>query len=169
MSQPMTKPRYVIGIDPGFGGGIALLDTQEKESGQVWDFPLAKGKKTAFDLVVLNDRIRILAKFPGVVAAIEDVHSLPRQAGAFRFGFSTGILHGLLAAHGVPINLVPASKWKPALRLNRRTPDEPQEATKTRARELATYLFPHLASQFSRVKDDGRAEAILIAFYFANK
>ena len=38
---------------------------------------------------------------------------------------------------------------------------------KAASRGMATELFPHIADQFRRVKDDGRAEAALIARYGA--
>ena len=34
---------------------------------------------------------------------------------------------------------------------------------------VAGRLFPRLESHFSRVKDDGRAEALLIAVYYATQ
>lgn len=36
---------------------------------------------------------------------------------------------------------------------------------KERSREIATQLFPEHSKEFAKVKDDGRAEAALIARY----
>jgi hypothetical protein len=49
--------------------------------------------------------------------------------------------------------------------LARVSPDELQASLKNRSRELASKLFPALAGKFSRVSDDGRAEALLIAYW----
>jgi crossover junction endodeoxyribonuclease RuvC len=40
-------------------------------------------------------------------------------------------------------------------------------ADKGESRRRATQLFPDYADQWTRVKDDGRAEAALLAFYLA--
>ena len=45
----------------------------------------------------------------------------------------------------------------------------PVGAAKDQSRALASNLFPQSAYLFKRVKDDGRAEAALIAYYGAAK
>jgi crossover junction endodeoxyribonuclease RuvC len=99
---------------------------------------------------------------------VERVSSLPRQAGAFNFGLSTGIVRGILAANRIPFELVHPSVWKRAMGLTR-FGCETQPENKTRARALASQLFPTLADQFKRVRDDGRAEALLLAVYYHNR
>jgi hypothetical protein len=47
--------------------------------------------------------------------------------------------------------------------------NESQAQNKTRARELAVKLWPGMAEEFHRVKDDGRAESALLARWFATK
>lgn len=101
-------------------------------------------------------------------AAVELVSSMPRQAGAFNFGVSAGAVHGVLGALGVPYSLVPPNAWKPAMGL-RKLPNESQAGTKTRARELATKLWPERAADFKRVMDSDRAEAALIARFWITK
>ena len=53
-------------------------------------------------------------------------------------------------------NLVTPQLWKKAMRL---------VADKDAARQRAVQLFPERAEWFRRVKDDGRAEAAMIALY----
>jgi hypothetical protein len=47
--------------------------------------------------------------------------------------------------------------------------NETQAGTKARARELASRLWPEHAAEFKRVRDDGRAEACLIARFWITK
>jgi crossover junction endodeoxyribonuclease RuvC len=65
-----------------------------------------------------------------------------------------------LAALGVPVTLVTPNEWKRSFRLG---PD------KNEARLIAARLVPLSAARFSRVADDGRAEAALLALFGANQ
>ena len=160
---------YILGVDPGMGGALAGYDP----SGEVfktpvpWDIP--KSTDSGIDAVALADLVEhIHLTYPGITAVVERVSGMPRQAGAFAFGLSTGIIHGCLASAGIPFELVSPSVWKAKMGLTK-FPGETYAENKTRARALATQLFPALAPQFKRVKDDGRAEALLLAVYWANK
>lgn len=150
----------ILGIDPGAGGALALYDPSGQIQPALYDMPS--------DPLVLARLITAIAAHDELEVVIEQVHSLPRQQGAFRFGFTTGIIHGVLAAHDLVPALAPPSQWKPAMGL-RRMPDESETQNKARARALATQLFPQIATQFKRVRDDGRAEALLLAVYYHNK
>ena len=156
---------YILGIDPGLGGAMAIYST--KSFICVHDIP--RSIDSGIDAVALAALVdRLNRAYPGITAVVERVSSMPRQAGAFAFGLSTGIIHGCLASAGIPFELVSPSVWKAKMGLTK-FPDETYAENKTRARALATQLFPALAPQFKRVKDDGRAEALLIAVYWANK
>ena len=136
----------------------------------LFDMPHAEGK--GIDATKLANTIStihsLIPEGAQLLAVVENVNSRPRQAGAFAFGLSTGIIHGILAAYGIQFELVSPAQWKPAMGLGR-IGEETQASTKDRARAMATELFPSLAKQFSLKKHDGRAEALLIAVYFANK
>ena len=156
---------YILGIDPGMGGALALYDHPTMPI--TWDMPVSLDG--GIDAVKLAKITASLAKnCPGITAVVERVSSMPRQAGAFAFGLSTGIIHGCLASAGIPFELVSPSVWKAKMGLTK-FPGETYAENKTRARALATQLFPALAPQFKRVKDDGRAEALLLAVYRANR
>lgn len=168
------KPDFILGVDPGLGGALAIYDNRAPAPAihchAVYDMPVIhnKGSKSFIDPAALAKLVAELAwQHSGLVAAVEKVHSLPRQGGAFNFGLSTGVIHGVLAAHGVPMTLVSPVKWKTGMGLGRQSPDETSDTNKTRARMVAAKLFPTLADSFSRKKDDGRAEALLLAFYYA--
>lgn len=87
---------------------------------------------------------------------MEAVSSSPQMgvSSAFAFGEGFGIVKGVLAALGVPLVLVPPAKWKRDLGLN-------QSKDGSRAKAIARW--PGHSNEFKRVKDDGRAEAALIA------
>ena len=67
---------------------------------------------------------------------------------------------GMLVMAGVPYELVRPAAWKKIMGVS---------ADKGEARVMAQKLFPQIAQQFSRVKDDGRAEAALIAEFARRK
>lgn len=161
------KPTHILGIDPGLAGALCLLHVQSKAIDQIFDMPVTDGRVDPAKLATIID----LCEFTrtGVMhAAVELVGSMPRQAGAFNFGVSTGVVHGVLGALNVPYTLVPPNQWKPAMGL-RKLPNESQDQNKSRARALAIELWPEHAEVFKRVKDADRAEAALLARYFANK
>jgi len=78
----------------------------------------------------------------------------------FRFGQGYGAIQMALAGHKIPTRLVTPAKWKSHFGLSR---------DKGVSRGLAMQRFPEQSQMFSRVKDDGRAEAALIALYGQEK
>jgi crossover junction endodeoxyribonuclease RuvC len=66
------------------------------------------------------------------------------------------MIEGVAAGMRIPYSLVIPQTWKKALGV---------PADKNAARARACQLFPNMASKFARVKDDGRAEAALIALF----
>jgi crossover junction endodeoxyribonuclease RuvC len=86
------------------------------------------------------------------------VHARPGEGavGAFSFGRAAGIVETAAHACGLTPRFVSPAMWKGALRC---------PADKTKARALASKLFPSAAHHWTRVKDDGRAEGALIAYY----
>ena len=129
--------------------------------------PIVDGKVYPEGVALIVDVAKSITTGP-IVAAVENTSSMPRQMGSFNFGRSTGVIHGVLGALSVPFTLVQPAQWKSSVDL-RRGVNETQSQVKTRARELASKLWPSEADLFKRVKDDGRAEACLIARHFSNK
>ena len=68
---------------------------------------------------------------------------------------------------GWPLHVVTPGKWKQHFGLARREWSNAERKAASRAH--ATRMFPSHADLFVRVKDDGRAEAALIALYGAEK
>ena len=155
----------ILGIDPGLSGGWAVIDA----SGGLIDagnFPTHTIKKsgkasTQLDGKALADLIR---STQATHAFVEVVSSRPRQAGQFQFGANCGLVHGILYASSIPFELVAPASWKGAFGI-KRNEDETKRDKKTEARQMAATLYPKHADKFSRVKDDGVAEASLIALY----
>lgn len=146
-----------IGVDPGISGAIALLD----EHGaliEVRDMPVVGGLVSAHGIVDLLEW-QIRKHDDRANAVIEDVHSMPKQgvASSFGFGRSKGVVEGVIAGLSVSIVYVSPAKWKKALGLS---------ADKGVCRRRAIELWPGDAQLFKRVKDDGRAEAALIAYWW---
>lgn len=150
----------ILGIDPGAHGAIALLD----DGGAVvalHDMPTIEvvsgsKKRTRVSFQVLANVVR---KSVADRAVIERVGSMPGQgvASSFAFGYAAGGIEGVFAALNIPIELVSPVTWKRELRL---------PADKGMARQVATRLWPAHAASFARVRDDGRAEAALIAHWW---
>lgn len=92
------------------------------------------------------------------VAVVEDVHARPGQGvtSMFRFGVTAGAIQGVLAALMVPSFYVTPNVWKHLMHLS---------SDKNLSREKAKVVAPEFADRFARVKDDGRAEALMIAVY----
>lgn len=162
--------RYILGIDPGLSGALAVVDSTSQQLVDVFRMPVnvvKKQNKLNGDALAGWFRFLDLITATDHFAYVEDVHSRPRQAGQFQFGLNTGIIHGLLYGHEIPFALVSPMAWKSFYGI-KRVNDETKADKKTEAREIATRLFPTFAHEFKRVRDDGVAEAALIALYGAN-
>lgn len=139
----------LLAVDPGLTGALALYDGDLLA---VHDMPVVKGGVDAASLAALIGDLRPTA------AIVELVGAMPKQgvASTFKFGHGVGIVHGVIAALGLPMHLVTPAKWKRFLSL---------DADKEKARALALRMWPGKSDLFRRVKDHGRAEAALLARY----
>ena len=149
----------VLGVDPGLGGGLALLD---HDAGLLVtaDLPIVKTDKSKqLSEAVLT---RMVSGWAPDVAWVELVHSMPKQgvASTFTFGLTYGLIRGVLAGLQVPTMLVRPQIWKKLFQLG---------ADKRECRITAARVFPLNVSDFARVRDDGRAEAALIALFGATQ
>ena len=156
----------ILGIDPGLSGGWALIDNSARllDAG---NFPTHQTRKNGKASTQLDGRAladQLAAYRFDTTAFVEVVSSRPRQAGQFQFGINCGLLHGILHAHGIPFELVAPAVWKGIFGI-KRSEDETKAEKKTDARLIAASLYPTHAHMFARVKDDGVAEAALIALY----
>ena len=137
----------ILGIDPGKKGALALLDT-DGNTVETHDMP--DTTRGLHDLIAGLPLIR--------VAVVEKPFAGPMMSKASfgKFCLGYGILIGALAWRDIPFHEVRPTDWKTSLNVS---------TDKNRARERASQFFPTNADQWTRVKDDGRAEAALIAWY----
>ncbi len=139
----------IIAIDPGKTGAIAML--YDDGTAYIEDMPVI-GKEISGAVVA-----RIFKEFPPDHIYIEAVNSfgMGRQS-AFMFGYGVGTILGVAAALDIPYTKISPARWKKHFNLGR---------DKDAARAAATRLYPKLADQFTRKKDHGRAEALLLAIW----
>ena len=152
----------VLGIDPGFSGAIASLDTTTGVLNVV-DMPTLTNKKgkQELDHIALFELLNPPSEDIRLTSFLEQVASRPGQSSTatFRFGQGYGAIEMAILAHRISLNYVTPTKWKGYFGLSK---------DKGSSRGLATQRFPQHADLFTRVKDDGRAEASLIALYGAH-
>ena len=158
---------YVIGIDPGISGAIAIFEDGKLDA--VIDMPTlevdsGKTKKRHISAIGL---VRILETWTLVSdgqahIVIEKVGAMPGQGvtSMFNFGRSAGIIEGVVAALQRPYTYVIPAAWTKAVG---------RAAGKDASRMRAMELFPAKADLFKRAKDDGRADAALIAYWYITK
>lgn len=148
----------ILGIDPGISGALAWVS----DDGHLIctsDMPVIEinGKKKVSPYI-LADMLK--ARIP-TLAVIEEVSAMPGQGvtSMFGFGYSAGILAGVCAGLMIPTVLYRPAVWKRAAGV---------PADKGAARQMAQRFWPG-CRDFDRVKDDGRAEAALLARWSALK
>lgn len=90
---------------------------------------------------------------------IEHVAARPTQGvtSMFNFGVAYGFAQCIAVSFGAPIHYTTPSVWKGKLRL--------LNSDKNASREMARRLMPKISKDVERVKDDGVAEAALLAYY----
>jgi crossover junction endodeoxyribonuclease RuvC len=142
----------VLGIDPGISGAVAFYFPAVPDRVVAEDMPVAGG---AVDCATLAARIVQMAPD---LAIVERVGSMPGQgvSSTFKFGAAYGALHGILGALQIRTVLVTPQVWKKHFRL---------DSDKEKSRALALRTFAKTPEHFARKRDDGRAEAALLAVY----
>lgn len=149
----------ICGIDPGKTGAMVILYPDNALT--VHDVPTVKmsGKdKPAWKQ--WDREWRQALDFAGVdLVVIENVAARPGQGvtSMFNFGRTLGFIHALACASGGAIEMPTPTSWKGKMGL--------LNSSKGASREKASTLFPRHSCHFTRVKDDGRAEAALLALY----
>lgn len=156
----------VIGIDPGTTGALACLVNGELRG--VEDMPVrtvggsarVQRKVCAAGMASIIRHWRSQYGPDAELAVIEMVAAMPAQgvASVFSLGHSAGAIEGALLAMGCPVEFVAPRKWKGRYGLGN---------DKGASRAKASLLYPDFAGQWRRVKDDGRAEAVLIGAFGA--
>lgn len=137
----------LMGIDPGKQGAIAILD---KAAGSVVTHDMPDTTAKLIDLFASLPPVRLCCIEKPYYPALIGVTNATKIAEAY------GALRAVLAYQGIPTFETRPGEWKKALNLN---------SSKSASREKASQFFPDCADQWRRAKDDGRAEASLIAWF----
>lgn len=152
----------IIGIDPGLTGAIAVHEPV-RDWAQIIDLPTqpkTSGKGQQLDAGVLAAMLRgIQATHAPLHAYIERQRPMPKQGtvSVMSLGQTVGVIEGVCASLGIARTYVEPAAWKRKAGLIKQG--------KGASRQRAAEAFPALAEQFTRARDDGRAEALLIAMY----
>jgi crossover junction endodeoxyribonuclease RuvC len=148
-----------MGVDPGLSGAIAVYRPGDGHV-QCFDMPTyeIKGKRHVdlYGIARIVDTFHLQIK----LAVIEEVGARPGQgvSSMFKFGFNAGAAQMAVAANFIPMRTVGPGVWKRAMGL-------PAGADKDASRRRASQLLPHFSHLWARAKDDGRAEAVLLAIF----
>ena len=147
----------IIGIDPGAGGAIAVLDDGDLH---LIDMPTVeiRGRRHVAAGLIAD----WLQPFRRAIAVLEQVQGV-QGAGAtsaFSFGRSAGVVEGVLAALGIATHLVRPQVWTREMGVSR---------DKGAHRAAAQQRWPQQAAAFARVKDDGRADAALLVAWWLGR
>jgi crossover junction endodeoxyribonuclease RuvC len=154
----------ILGIDLGVYGAIAILTGGRGHDAvhvnAVHDMPILRdgpGGRATVNAPLLAE---IIAKSHADKVFVEWVGPRPGEGavGAFSFGRARGVVEGVCAGLSIPVQFLTPPKWK---RIAGIAPGK--SGAKDAARSKAIQLWPAQAELFRRVKDDGRAEACLIA------
>lgn len=152
----------IVGIDPGLDGAIALIQTDPMML-RVEDMPTftvrsGKTDKRRVDAGALAHALEQW-HYPAAIdrVYIEKVGAMPGQGvtSMFGFGFSAGMIEGIVAALKIPYEYMTPQAWQALAKV---------AGGKDGSRQKASRLFPCDADMFIRKKDNGRSDAVCIAY-----
>lgn len=152
-----------LGIDVGITGAIAAIDSNGNYVG-VEDLDVMHVGKTKWvDADYLLGAIRELRNGRETFAFIEHIHATPKMGctTGHSLGLTMGSVLAILQVAAVPFDLVTPVTWKKSLGLL--APGATDREKKLASLCKARMLFP--TAPLERQKDNGRAEALLIASY----
>lgn len=148
----------ILGIDPGLDGALALFDTDLGKIAVVdmptFEIKVGKSMKRRISASGLALEIRALN---AEQVFIEKVGAMPGQgvSSMFGFGYSAGMLEGVVAALSHAYGYLTPQEWQKLARV---------AGGKDGSRQKASRLFPCDADLFIRKKDNGRSDAVCIAY-----
>lgn len=153
----------VIGIDPGVSGALAFVSASEVVCHDMPTIEI-RGKRHVCPSGLRAILSAASSYYETGISAVVLEHVQGVQGtgatSAFSFGRSFGVVEGVVAGLALPLTLVRPQKWTKDLNLSR---------DKGAHRQAAINLFPLHADLFARVKDDGRADAALLAHWYVRR
>ena len=176
---------YVVGIDPGLDGALAVWDATERRVVVMIGMPvyeLAKGKGTKRELAMdrlasaVESEITALGIEPraaflervnaGVFGSGKEGQSMGVTS-SFNFGEGYGALKMLIVLNKWPMELVPAAKWKRSLAVPAAKDDAVRRASALMPQDVGLWIPRR--GVFNSKQASGRAEAAMIAYYGATQ
>lgn len=167
--------RFICGVDPGAKGAIAIFD---RDTGKLslFDMPCAamdvgKGKQATNRRITSGVKLGALFREHEIdVVWLEDVSARPGQgvSSMFSFGRAVGVVEGVAGGLGIPVIHVRPQVWMKTFAVVGKSHIHGGGPGRVpTSRVGAASAFPEHAALFARVKDDGRADAALIALHGA--
>ncbi len=156
-----------VGIDPGLSGGIAFL---LQDTLALYPMPIIdNGKRRVFDTTAIKDLLHgvidtcssVDKKNPAHIFVEELTPFKGSKLSCFSMGYGLGLLHATIQSLGLPMTRERPQEWKKHFHLI--------GASKDASRMKAIELFPARADVFKLKKNEGQAEAALMALYLKRK
>lgn len=155
--------KTIIGIDPGFNGGICILN----EEGKIINKYIMPIREIDGKRELDSQRIKEILENvkPIKMLGIEKQQSIygVNTSVVFKMGRGMGILEGLAVGLEIPYILILSRKWQKEMFGGLGKGD-----TKQQSRLLAQELFPNedfTATKRSRILHDGMTDACLISVF----
>lgn len=154
----------ILACDPGLTGAFATYGNAMGLS--VYPIPTQK-RQVSGKLRDVIDEMEVIAFLTLARDAtdklyLEKVGGMPGQSGpaAFNFGYGYGVIKIAALCAGMTVVEVPSGIWKTAMKAPR---------DKKASRNRASELLPAFAYLWPLAKDDGKAEAAMLALYAARQ
>lgn len=163
-----TVKKSIVGIDPGFKGGLAHLWETDQGIKVIASIPMPvfDGGKTEIDR---RSVIAFLARANPEKVLIEQVGAMPGQGvtSMFRFGYGAGLLEGISFGLGFPVELVRPQAWQAKVLAGYPRMGKGKSSVLFCQREFPDISL--LATERSKVPHDGISDSIAIAYYGITK
>lgn len=153
----------ILAIDPGASGALCFFNTREGML-DVLDMPTVEVKRGNKEKREISPAmLAMLIEMHQVdLVILERVGAMPGQgvSSTYQFGRGVGMVEGVVSALRLPLQYVTPQRWQRDLNVR-----DGKDGNRQRAAEL----FPAYAHLFARKKDDGRADAALMAYWGATR
>jgi len=153
----------ILAIDPGASGALAFFNP-EAGTLDIIDTPTVQIKRGAKLKIEISAQMlsAIIRPRQPDIAILELVGAMPGQgvSSMFQFGRGVGMYEGALAALQIPVTYITPQGWQKAVNAR---------SGKDGNRQRAAEIYPAYAQLFARKKDDGRADAALMAWWAATR
>lgn len=160
MENRMTQKTYhfkYIGIDPGKGGGIVMIDTKEK------DIEVQKCPDSIYNMALMFALMIGDTPPSYIIVLIEKVWARPHdgRSSIFKFAQNYGQWEGIVNAHEIRPHHVSPQAWMKAMGCPKKLSKKDR---KNYLKELAKKKYPNVNRRITLAT----ADAVLLADYAKN-